>query len=270
MKKTVRMSQRNTHKRKASGTPVGLLADYTKRSRHQEHQEHPYTQYRKDPPPLTTGVFHLAPGATLTTVPSAIKASKPQFEELWKIGETTVNPTPNPRNPKFNIIRKQGTWGATYRFGGQTSQDLGPVASAPALVRACVEYATNMSEGLRLTGAHVNWYNGGKASLSPHQDTEPADGAGKPIFSFTFLAGGAKPHRNFVITKDKKGTQLVACVPARNGDLIVMSGPRFQSSLFHAVPKPSIATFQKPSDFKHQRRINITVRAWNGAKEVKD
>lgn len=259
------------HKRKAPTSDV----PEAKKQRNEAATTALPSCFEENPKCLVKGSFVLAKGAYLDIIPAAIKPTEQEFADFWDLGmdDSIVAPTPNPMNRKYNIIRKQGTYGAAYHFGGQKSQYLGPLSDAPDLVKKCVADAQKRAgpELARLyTGAHVNWYKGKKAWLHYHQDTENARSRGTPIFSYTFLRKGNKRFRYFTIANDRKGDDLVACVAARNGDLIVMRGEHFQSKFYHAVPKPSNATKQRPRDFVDQERINITVRAWGGSHLVKD
>ena len=113
------------------------------------------------------------------------------------------------------------------------------------------------------TGAHVNWYLGGDASLSAHQDTEPSSLRGMPIFSYSFLADGPN-YRYFVISRDRGQKEKVACIPMGHGDLVAMAGHRFQRDLWHGVPPTT------RGEFATQRRINVTARGWGGAAAISE
>jgi len=217
---------------------------------------------RKNPPPIITGKYQLAKEALLEIITNAIPDVTTQhFEDLWKI---IPEPTPNPMNPTGPpILRRQCAFGANYHFSGQISKNYGSIHDAPLLVQICLrDTLTRIPLNIRklYTGAHINFYLGGKASLAYHKDNE-GELTGLPIFSYTFIQNGPD-YRYFVITTDKKGKHKVACLPIRNTDLIIMAGKRFQKDFFHGVPK----TMAKK--FIHQRRINITIRPWAGKTQI--
>ena len=221
-------------------------------------------------PALAPGVHLLAHQATLTYVPGAVPCARPEFDALF---DAQPPPTPNPMNAKTFLRRRQGTFGATYRFGRQTSVNMGPVDAAPDVVRRCVDDARRRAgpdHAPKYTGAHVNWYPDGAAGLKAHQDaTDPGPGAHLPIFSYSFLVDAAdhpaaQPCRDFVVSHDKAQRDVAARVETRHGDLVVMAGAQFQRALWHAVPP----TARK--DKKHLRRVNVTVRPWAGSKTVRD
>ena len=139
-------------------------------------------------PALAPGVHLLAHQATLTYVPGAVPCARPEFDALF---DAQPPPTPNPMNAKTFLRRRQGTFGATYRFGRQTSVNMGPVDAAPDVVRRCVDDARRRAgpdHAPKYTGAHVNWYPDGAAGLKAHQDaTDPGPGAqdGTPVLACT-------------------------------------------------------------------------------------
>lgn len=176
--------------------------------------------------------------------------------------------TPNPFNNKTFIRRRQGTYGAFYKFGNQESENLGPVEDAPKLVQRCLSDAKARagSDADLCTVVHVNWYDSGGAWLNQHQDNEQA-GMGKPIFSYSFIRrdddSSEEPFRFFVISEDKLKKKKLASVPLFDGDLVIMGGTDFQKKLFHGVPKTS------RKSMSNVRRLNLTVRMWGGVTSVK-
>ena len=229
--------------------------------------------------------------AFLTIVPRAVQCTDDEFVELWRFG---MDPRRVARTMFMGneIKRIQGTFGADYKFGSQKTQNLGPVHQAPAAVRRCWDYALRAARGTFnvadpaaiFTGAHCNWYNGGKAWLDMHRDEEVDEQKGVPIFSFTLLRTatdapkGAADYRCFAVDYDdgsvgkakkqvgKKETkkQTTFNIPMRDGTLIVMSGRDFQSTFVHGVPRSVAKTFDSVW------RINVTIRAWSGATAVRD
>ena len=220
------------------------------------------------PPPVRglAGTYILASEAILTVHHAAVSCTEELFNNLWEQQPSAV---PNPRDPTTNIRRRQGTYGASYTFGGQSSPCLGDLDTAPELVRLCHADAQRRADkdAVMYTGVHVNWYADGKAGLGVHQDTETASLVGHKIFSYSFLVrddGDGDAYRYFVVSRDKKQEEKVACLPTRHGDLVIMEGARFQTDLWHGVP----TTARK--DTQYVRRINVTVRAWGGDAAVSD
>lgn len=232
------------------------------------------TKFEENPKHVKTGTYPLLDGAELEFVSKAIASTPEEFRELWNKSKDEKATVPNPWNKKFLIKRKQATYGAEYKFGNQTSKSLGPIEKAPMLVRKCLKDAKERAGSNQdlYTGVHMNFYEGPNAWLKSHQDTElQGKLEGLPIFSYTFIEGGQKPYRYFVVSKDEDANDKKACLALRNGDLVVMKGKQFQKQLWHGVPKCVLKTnFQKPSLFKSQKRINVTVRAWEDAKVVSD
>ena len=226
---------------------------------------------------LRAGTYVLGPCAELGYHVEAACCSDAEFEALWEQQPPAV---PNPMNPKTRLRRRQGTWGASsYTFGAQTSPGLGDVAVAPVVVRRCLADAQlRAGADARLyTAVHVNWYAGGRAGLAAHQDSEASSLVGHKIYSYTFIVrdegdggGGAgrssraAAYRHFVVSRDRKQQDTVACIATHHGDLIVMGGSRFQRDFWHGVPTTS------RQDMRHVRRINLTVRAWDGAAAIHD
>lgn len=175
------------------------------------------------------------------------------FEELWGLWET-VPWTPNPLNKKYNIRRKQATFGNTYNFAGQTSHQL-PIGEDewPVLVKRVLSYTRCVTDSDAYNVIHVNWYPDGSAGLEPHSDDLRKNIPGASIYSFTFLSEPGNP-RGFQIY-DKKTNEQVTEFMLDHGDLMVMSTD-MQSTHKHGVKK---STAKK---YKNLRRINLTVRAW--------
>ena len=172
-------------------------------------------------------------------------------------------PTPNPMNAKTYLRRRQGTFGAQYNFGSQTSQKVGgdDEAGWPDLVRRCLRDArSRVGEGARLA-AHANYYPDG-AGVGVHHDKDGPFDHTKPILSYTFLSDPALP-RDFDVyrasAKRKRGERggaaydEVLSLPLAHGSLLVMGG-EMQSEFLHGVTAVSTAKFKK------HVRINLTIR----------
>lgn len=215
-------------------------------------------------PHISSGTYNLVTNAVISVYIRAVACTTSEFEQAWDIMPPAV---PNPMNPRTNILRRQGTFGAQYGFGKQTSPNMGPCETSPTAILRCLQDAQRRAGELAhlYTAIHVNWYPKGNAALGAHQDTEPSSLAGHPIYSYTLIGDHGDDskldHRYFVVSKDRKQKEVVACVPTRDGDLIVMQGEQFQRQLWHSVAKTA-----RPV----ARRINVTVRAWAGADKVND
>jgi alkylated DNA repair dioxygenase AlkB len=103
--------------------------------------------------------------------------------------------------------------------------------------------------------AHVNWYEGGEASLAPHSDKDDVFVPRSPIFSFTLSRGKA---RGFQIYKKDASNGRATLPPLydlelEDGDMLIMAG-NMQRDYMHGVKK----TTRK--DYRDSRRINVTVR----------
>ncbi len=199
----------------------------------------------------------LVGGCFLTVEEGAVVPEGDEWDEAW---DDMAGPH------KFmgvEVKRRQKTFGADYKFSGDGGgRPCTPLDVAPAWVRRCVAHAEHVAPKIgagnfRADIVQVNWYDGGTAGISRHQDDEKFLAPGAPIFSYTALAD-ASPPRTFRIATDKKGPPLLDLKP-NNGDMIIMHGPDFQTKLWHEVPKTTALAA------KMSRRINVTVRAKNDA-----
>ena len=178
---------------------------------------------------------------------SALDVTPEEFEDMWGLWDT-IPWTPNPLNKKYNIRRKQGTFGGSYHFAGQVSQQ---IDARPRLVTRVLEFTREHSGCMEYNVIHANWYPDGNAGLEPHADDMRKNLPGKSIYSFTFLSEPGNP-RGFQVYKD--GEQVEEYM-LDHGDLVIMSAA-MQSTHKHGVKK---STAKK---YKNLRRINLTVRAW--------
>ena len=190
----------------------------------------------------------------ITFIPQVIKYDGGySFEELWDLWDT-IPYTPNPMNKNYNIKRKQATFGSSYRFAGQTSQQMDMEFDKwPSLVKRVLAYTRETSGCDLYNIIHVNWYPDGSAGLDPHSDNLLKNIPGKEIYSFTFISEPGNP-RGFQIY-DKKNKEQVKEFKLDYGDLVVMT-TEMQSLYKHGVKKSAA------KKFKTLRRINLTVRAW--------
>ena len=183
----------------------------------------------------------------------AVESTGDLFEELWGISET-VEATPNPMNKKYNIKRKQATFGDSYSFAGQKSQKVPiPEYAWPEIVKRVLQDTRDRSGCQQYNVVHVNWYPDGSAGLDPHSDDMRAMVDGKSIYSYTFLSTPGVT-RGFQVY-DKKDSAQVKEFMLDDGDLLMMTA-HMQLNFKHGVKKSAAKRF------KELRRINLTVRAW--------
>ena len=167
-------------------------------------------------------------------------------------------------NRHVNLLRKQATFGATYKFGAQVSQrvDL-PRSKWPTLVKRCVEDSVARIEtksGCRdsyaaAVAAHVNWYPDGRAGMGRHADAEPDLIPGAPIFSYSFSSANAHGLPRLFDVYEVGAKKPIASVPLGHGDVLVMCGS-MQDTYEHGVRSTSRKAYAGES------RINVTVRAF--------
>jgi hypothetical protein len=132
------------------------------------------------PPRLERGDYVLPDGASfLRYDPGALASvcTREAYDELWALSRD-VPPTPNPLNRHTHIKRKQGTFGAAYKFGAQKSERLdGPQGvlggrfenedAWPFLVRACVDDARQPRRRRRVRRRLRPAQRGGARELVP-------------------------------------------------------------------------------------------------------
>lgn len=203
-------------------------------------------------------LVNLSPESHVEFRPSALLASEEEVAELLCFMRESVAPTPNPRNPKYFLHRKQCTFASQgareYEFGQYNQHFFTPRNEWPAIVRKALQLAHQFSDQPELyNGVHVNLYEDGSVGLAPHRDNEGSMVRGMPIFSFTVLEDPATP-REFVIYDNDKVTRRLS-VHLGHGDLLIMKG-KVQEQFTHGVPKT-----KRPRSFRP--RINLTVRAFS-------
>ena len=193
------------------------------------------------------------------------------FEALWDIGKD-IPSTPNPMNPKHDILRKQATFGASYAFAGQRSTKIGgdDPATWPEAIRDMLAVAkTSLKDAGKFAdhdlAVHCNWYAGGKAGVEPHDDEEDLFEPDAPIFGFTLYRSGLEwnrdqdhvPRKFQIYAKDPAAKKNVGAllhdVPLPDGSLVVMAGA-MQRDFLHGVKKTSAR------EYENSRRFNATVR----------
>jgi len=180
------------------------------------------------------------------------------FNELWET-RLYVERTRNPMNHKQYVRRIQGTYGAPYKFGAQTSEQIGghDESKWPEPIRHAIADARARSSLSNPIIVHVNWYDS-ESQIAPHADDESINLPGAPIFSYTLIRDS--PPRKLQIydkngyKRDKMKCPVHVEYALENGSLLIMGGT-MQHEYVHGASKP------KPQKiFAMSRRINITVR----------
>jgi alkylated DNA repair dioxygenase AlkB len=180
---------------------------------------------------------------------SAIYCSDDMFQYMWDFS-SRIDSTPNPLNSKYMIKRKQCTFGAEYKFAGQTSKRI-QEEHWPSLVNIVLSDANTRSGSNIYNVAHANWYPDGTSGLDPHSDNENDMIQNKDIYSYTFLSQPGNP-RGFQIYENK---EQVGQIFLDHGDLIIMKAG-MQQLYKHGVKRSAA------NKYKNLKRINLTVRAW--------
>lgn len=191
----------------------------------------------------------------LEHVPECIVSSPQETTEMIEFMRHCVAYTPNPRNPKTNLLRKQCTFvlpdTTHYKFGQYNQHFESTPDEWPPLVRRVFdEIRMRCLDPTLYNGVHVNLYENGGVGVNPHSDKEDSMVKGYPIYSVTFLDDPSTP-RNFSVYKLDK-TKLYD-LPLGHGDLVVMNA--MQDDFLHGI--------EKHRPYKQFRpRLNFTVRAF--------
>ena len=193
---------------------------------------------------------------------NVIKCDEFQFDHLRDFMEFTVKASPNPRNPKFYLKRKQCTFvtehASEYEFGQYNETFRFPLHNWPQLVQDALRLAQNNAYRYNVdpswyNGVHVNLYKDGSVGVNPHFDKEVSMMEGAPIFSFTLLSDVSLPRLFSVYTlKNEK----LHDVTLQHGSMMVMYGS-MQKNFKHGI-EPA----KPPSKYKNAARINLTVLAY--------
>ena len=194
--------------------------------------------------------------ACLEHIPSTFLVSAVEFDELLTYIKTVVKKSPNPRNPKTFLKRRQCTWvipgTRSYEFGQFNQHFEVAVDQWPSVVRRALDDAKRRSGAPELyTGVHVNLYVDGGVGVAPHSDKEQSMVKGRPIFSYTLLRDPSTPRPFSVYTRNKC---KIKDILLNHGDLLVMKN-KMQECYLHGVEK------QRPFH-RYRERINLTVRAF--------
>ena len=199
--------------------------------------------------------IRLEHGAELILKPACITVDREKFEKVYDSLWSTIPATPNPRNPKTNLIRKQATIGkipgGAYRFGKQVSTCIDHKSE---LLNACLSEVPSTH-----TVTHVNLYPGTASGdstngcLNWHDDY---DGNlffdhGSGIYSFS-LYPTDDATRLFQVRSKQTPTNVIG-IEVGQGDLVVMKGENFQKNYEHCAP---VSRTKKGI----VRRVNFTLR----------
>lgn len=185
-----------------------------------------------------------------------------EFDIIRDFMKNKVKATPNPRNPKTFLKRKQCTFvennASEYHFGQYNQTFRQDHSEWPKVIQEALRLAKHHATRFNIdpdlyNGVHVNLYDDGSVGVKPHYDKEVSMLAGAPIFSFTLLSDPTLP-RLFSIY-DLHSTKLQDIV-LEHGDMMVMFG-KMQTHFKHGVEAA-----KPPQKYKHLSRINITVRAF--------
>ena len=178
------------------------------------------------------------------------------FQEM-KVFLTDVRPTPNPRRPSTNILRKQcaivvpsSAAVDAYDFG-QKQETFRLTDVSLSMVSTVIEMVNNMmnmKEGDGYDLVQVNFYSDGSVGLGAHQDREPCIDLSHPIVSVTFFESTQETRPFTLYTNDER---RLFDLHLGHGDVLIMSGD-VQKNLKHGVEKASAK--------KYGPRINLTLR----------
>lgn len=170
-----------------------------------------------------------------------------------------------PKREDREIIRVHSYVGPiprTQKLFGESSYTYSNLKLVPdmdidPLVQRCIDFANAEYPDYTFNGALVNLYENCLDNVGWHSDAEDTMVKGGPIVSVTF--GFARPFQIRTIPKYWGGKKQVWTVVLSSGDVAVMLGKDFQSTLQHQVPKST----RKIAPEVDTRRINVTVRPFN-------
>ena len=208
----------------------------------------------------------LSPKSWVTVVKNAVTCDATAFRSCAEVLKS-MPATPNPMNPKTFLRRRQGTFGAAYEFGSQTSPQVGgdDEEAWPELVRRVLRDARERDPSPEtLKAVHANFYPDG-AGVGRHDDKDGPFDHSKPIYSYTFLSDASRP-RDFLIydarregrggsKKRAREDEPFAVFTLEHGSLLTMEGA-MQSEFQHEIKSIPKTKFAK----KPHVRLNFTVR----------
>jgi len=214
-----------------------------------------------------TTTTNLSPNSWVTIINNAVTCDSALFESCTDVLKRMPQ-TPNPMNPRTFLRRRQGTFGAAYDFGSQTSPQVGgdDEEKWPELVRRVLRDARERDPTPEtLNAVHANYYPDG-AGVGKHNDKDGPFDHSKPIYSYTFLSDASRP-RDFLIydarrEKNKDGSkkraredEVYRAYTLEHGALLIMHG-EMQSEFKHEIKSLPKSKFAK----RPHVRLNFTVR----------
>ena len=209
-----------------------------------------------------SGRYNLSDSSFLELTSNKLKTTEEEVNAILDFMKVKVQKTPNPRNPRTFLKRKQCTFvlpGITdYEFGQHNDTFRSESDEWPAIVKHALKVVHRYAERNGIdpdlyNGVHAVFYENGLVGLNPHADKEDSMLEGMPIFSFTLLKDASKP-RAFSIYK--WNNEKLFDVMLQHGDMLVMGG-KMQKQFKHGVEKA-----RPPRLYKNAPRINLTVRAF--------
>ena len=209
----------------------------------------------------------LSPKSWVTVVKDAVTCDPAVFQSCAKV-LGNMPQTPNPMNPKTFLRQRQGTFGAVYDFGSQTSPQVGgdDEEAWPELVRRVLRDARERDPSPEtLKAVHANFYPDG-AGVGRHSDKDGPFDHSKPIYSYTFLSDASRPRDFLVYDARRRGQgsgskkraredEPFAVFTLEHGALLTMEG-EMQSEFQHEIKSLPKTKFAR----RPHVRMNFTVR----------
>lgn len=199
----------------------------------------------------------LSPTSNIDVTLGALSVSPCMVERLCDFMRVVVPASPNPRNPRTFLKRKQCTFvlpgTSSYHFGQEHKTFRMASRFWPAPVRAALQYVRDhvVVDADAYNGVHVNLYEDASVGVAPHADKEASMLEGRSIYSFTLLQDPENP-RPFSLY-DAKGDKLFDIL-LDHESVLEMKGD-MQKEFKHGIE-----TMRPHHRFKP--RINMTVRAF--------
>ena len=190
-------------------------------------------------------------------LPSALRPSPNEIAELWEAQpkekeyfEMYGKPVAVPRQ-----VRLYSKEPLTVRVNGNDFDAVTLGVDQPSFLKRLLASVP----GCNYNAVVANWYPTGADYIGWHGDKEAQiDADSAPIVSVSFGA-----ERRFQVRNEASQDQVFS-ESLRDGDCVVMGGPRFQHKFKHRVPK-MIAK----RDGHIGPRINLTVRKYKTARPAK-
>jgi alkylated DNA repair dioxygenase AlkB len=213
-------------------------------------------------PDMPSGTHFLSYDSSIILLRNMFAFTEDEFYGMFRFMEDVVEPSPNSRNPKTVLKRKQCTFvtpgTSSYEFGQYNQTFRQEIEDMPVLIQRALNKVKHLATMLGVSeamynGVHANLYRDGSVGVNPHSDKEQSMVSGLPIFSFTLLSDSNLPRPFSIYTPDK---EKLYDINLGQGDILVMCG-NMQSKYKHGVEAA-----KPPKKYKHLKRINFTVRAF--------